>query len=158
MSLGLLARKRIPLLHWVGFAWAYVTPQTKKKGACIIKDSPACPLKCTISSQLQSPTWWRLWCRWAPGQRSVPSSCWAVSAPPCGAWRRCGWRWRAWVWWSPWTRAAARSSVGWGRRGSARCRSCSPPTSWGWRSWCSPLFGRVHSRHRRNSRLEKEIS
>ncbi len=108
------------------FPWSF-----KIKQACKIKISPACPLKCTVSSQLPNPTLLHLWCQWAPARRSVPSSCWAVSVPPCGVWHRCGWLWPAWVWWSPWTRAAAHSSVGRERRGSAMCWSCCPLTSWG---------------------------
>lgn len=126
--------------------------------ACIIKDSPACRPKCTVSSQLQSPTWSLPWCQWAPAQRSVPSSYWAASVLPCGVWHHCGWLWLAWAWWSLWTRAAAHSSAGWERRGSVMWWSCCPLTSWGWHSWYSPHAGGVHLRHTHNSHLEKEIS
>lgn len=158
-----IGKNKNTLFHWLVLQVCSVITRViiqyiKLKQACITTDSPACPPKCTVSSQLQSPTWWHLWCQWAPARRSVPSSYWAVSALPCGVWRRCGWLWLAWVWWSPWTRAAAHSSAGWEMWGSVMCRSCCPLTSWGWRSWCSPHVGRVHLRHTRNSRLEKEVS
>lgn len=117
-------------------------------------DSPVSRPKCTTSSRRPSPTWWPLWCRWAPARRSVPSSCWAESSPPCGVWHRSGWPWPAWAWWSLWLHAGARSLKGWDMRGSAMCWSCWPRTSLGWCSLCSPPAGRVRWRHTRSFHLE----
>lgn len=122
--------------------------------------SPVSPPGCRSSSPLLSPAWWPRWCQSGPVHRNGPSSCSAGSSQLSGASLHFAPLSQASDGWSPWFPCSLRRHP-WCCSGTAGHGGLWPRlwpslTSWGWRSWCNPIFCTLQLNCTHSSHLKGE--